>query len=45
MEEYVFAELYAWLEAHSGLSQSYLKPISASTNMANTSSLNKNKTS
>jgi dipeptidyl aminopeptidase/acylaminoacyl peptidase len=39
--EYVLADLYAWLEAHSGLSQSYFKPTITSTNIANTSSLNK----
>jgi hypothetical protein len=45
MEEYVFADLYAWLEAHSGLSQSHFKPTNAFTNTANTSSLNTIKTS
>jgi len=38
IEPYVLADLYAWLETHSGLSQSYFKPTSASTNMPNTSS-------
>ena len=42
---YVLADLYAWLEAHSGLSQAYLTPTTASTMGANTSSLNTNKTS
>jgi uncharacterized protein len=45
IEPYVLADLYSWLEAHSGLSQSYFKPTSASTDIANTSSLNTNKTS
>jgi hypothetical protein len=45
MEEYVFADLYAWLEAHSGLSESFFKPTNVFTNTANTSSLNTNKTS
>jgi pimeloyl-ACP methyl ester carboxylesterase len=44
IQQYVLADLYAWLEAHSGLSQSYFKPTSASTNISNTSSLNTNKT-
>jgi pimeloyl-ACP methyl ester carboxylesterase len=43
--EYVLADLYSWFQAHSGLSQSYFKPTSASTDIANTSSLNTNKTS
>ena len=45
IQQYVLADLYAWLEAHSGLSQSFFKPTSASTNIANTSSLITNKTS
>ena len=45
MEENVLADLYAWLEAHSGLSQAYFTPTTASTMGANTSSLNTNKTS
>jgi pimeloyl-ACP methyl ester carboxylesterase len=45
IEPYVLADLYSWLEAHSGLSQSYFKPTSASTDIANTSSLNTIKTS
>jgi uncharacterized protein len=45
IQQYVLADLYAWLEAHSDLSQSYFKPTSASTNIPNTSSLNTNKTS
>jgi uncharacterized protein len=45
IQQYVLADLYAWLEAHSGLSQSFFKPTSASTNIANTSSLITNKAS
>jgi len=45
IQQYVLADIYSWLEAHSGLSQSYFKPTSASTDIANTSSLNTNKTS
>ena len=45
MEENVLADLYAWLEVHSGLSQAYFTPTTASTMGANTSSLNTNKTS
>ena len=45
IQQYVLADLYAWLEAHSGLSQAYFTPTTASTMGANTSSLNTNKTS
>jgi alpha-beta hydrolase superfamily lysophospholipase len=49
IQQYVLGDLYAWLEAHSGLSQSYIKPTSAvstvSTTGANRSSLNTNTTS
>jgi uncharacterized protein len=38
--EYVLADLYSWLEAHSGLSHSYATTNAASTIGANTSSLN-----
>jgi len=41
--EYVLADLYSWLEAHSGLSHSYV--TASSTIGANTSSLNTNTTS
>jgi pimeloyl-ACP methyl ester carboxylesterase len=44
IEEYVLADLYAWLEAHSGLSHSYVTPTATSTIGANTSSLNTNTT-
>jgi uncharacterized protein len=44
-EPYVLADIYAWLEAHSGLSHSYVTPTAASTIGANTSSLNTNTTS
>jgi hypothetical protein len=43
IQEYVLADLYAWLEAHSGLSHSYV--TTASTIGENTSSLNTNMTS
>jgi uncharacterized protein len=43
-EPYVLADLYSWLEAHSGLSHSYVTTPTAST-IANTSSLNTNTTS
>ena len=45
IEQYVLADLYAWLEAHSGLSHSYVTTSTASTIGANTSSLNTNTTS
>jgi uncharacterized protein len=40
-EQYVLADLYAWLEAHSGLLYSYVTTIAASTLGANTSSSSK----
>jgi len=43
-EQYVLADIYAWLEAHSGLSHSYVTPTATSTIGANTSSLNSNTT-
>ena len=43
IQEYVLADLYTWLEAHSGLSHSYV--TTASTIGENTSSLNTNMTS
>jgi uncharacterized protein len=44
--DYVLADLYSWLEAHSGLSRSYVATSTANTiASANTSSLNTNKTS
>jgi uncharacterized protein len=45
IQQYVIADIYSWLEAHSGLSDSFFKPTNAFTNTANTSSLNTNKTS
>jgi len=42
--EYVLADLYSWLEAHSGLTDSYVT-TSASTMGVIKSSLNTNKTS
>ncbi|MDQ6862716.1 MAG: hypothetical protein M3044_02710 [Thermoproteota archaeon] len=42
--EYVLADLYAWLEPHSGLSHSFAT-TAASTLGANTSSLNTNTSS
>jgi alpha-beta hydrolase superfamily lysophospholipase len=38
IEQYVLADLYAWLEAHSGLSQSYVNTIEYSTLGSNSSS-------
>jgi hypothetical protein len=43
IEQYVLADIYSWLEAHSGLSHSYV--TTASTMGPNTSSLNTNTTS
>jgi len=40
IEQYVLADIYSWLEAHSGLSHSYV-----TTTGTNTSSLNTNTTS
>jgi uncharacterized protein len=45
IEQYVLADLYSWLEAHSGLSYSYVSTTTASNMGANTSSLNTNTTS
>jgi uncharacterized protein len=45
IQQYVLADLYSWLEAHSGLSHSYVSTTAASTIGANTSSLNTNTTS
>jgi hypothetical protein len=44
IQQYVLADLYSWLEAHSGLSRSSVTN-SASAMEANASSLNINKTS
>jgi uncharacterized protein len=44
-EQYVLADIYAWLEAHSGLSHSFSTTATASSIGANTSSLNTNTTS
>ena len=44
IEPYVLADIYSWLEAHSGLSHSYVA-TTTSTLGANTSSLNTNTTS
>ena len=47
IEQYVLADLYAWLEAHSGLSHTYVSttPAHATTTGANTNSLTTNATS
>src|SRR5437773_7115018 len=45
IQQYVLADIYAWLEAHSGLSHSYVTPTATSTIGANASSLNTNTTS
>ena len=45
IQQYVLADIYSWLEAHSGLSQPYLTPVVPSTTGTNTSSLNTNTTS
>jgi hypothetical protein len=45
IEQYVLADLYSWLEAHSGISHSYVTTATASPLGANTSSLNTNTTS
>ena len=47
IQPYVLADLYAWLEAHSGLSHSYVTTTTATSTIgvANTSSLNTNTTS
>jgi uncharacterized protein len=44
IQQYVLADIYAWLEAHSGLSH-FFATTSASTTKVNTSSLNTNTTS
>jgi uncharacterized protein len=41
IEDYVLADLYAWLESHSGLSHPYVTTITTSTIGANTSSPSK----
>ena len=43
IQQYVLADLYSWLEAHSGLSHSFA--TTTSTIGANTNSLNTNTTS
>ena len=45
IEPYVLADLYSWLEAHSGLSHSYVITSVASTMGTNTSSVNTSTTS
>jgi predicted esterase len=45
IQQNVLADLYSWLEAHSGLSHSFATTTTASTIGANTSSLNTNTTS
>jgi uncharacterized protein len=45
LQQYVLADLYAWLEAHSGLSDSSVTTSTASAIGANTGSSNTNKTS
>ena len=40
IQQYVLADLYSWLETHSGLSHSYVSTTTASAIGANTSSLN-----
>jgi len=45
IQQYVLADLYAWLEAHSGLSRSDITTSTASAIEANTNSLNTNTTS
>ena len=45
IQQYVLADIYSWLEAHSGLSNSYVTTSTASAIGANTSSLNTNTTS
>ena len=44
VQQYVLADLYSWLEAHSGISHSYVTTATASALGANTSSLNTNTT-
>jgi alpha-beta hydrolase superfamily lysophospholipase len=45
IQQYVLADIYSWLEAHSGLSHSYVTTSTASAIGANTSSSNTNTTS
>ncbi|MFZ0896124.1 MAG: prolyl oligopeptidase family serine peptidase [Candidatus Nitrosopolaris sp.] len=45
IQQYVLADIYSWLEAHSGLSHSSVTTSATSTIGANTSSLNTNTTS
>jgi hypothetical protein len=45
IQQHVLADIFAWLEAHSGLSYSYITTTGASTIGTNTSSLNTNTTS
>jgi len=45
IQQFVLADLYAWLEPHSGLSDTHVTPTVTSTMGENTSSLNTNKTS
>jgi pimeloyl-ACP methyl ester carboxylesterase len=45
IQQYVLADIYAWLESRSGLSHSYVTTTAASTIGANASSLNTNTTS
>jgi uncharacterized protein len=43
--EYVLADFYSWLEAHSGISHSYVAATASTTPGGNVSSLNTNTTS
>ena len=45
IQQFVLADIYSWLEAHSGLSHSYVGTTPASTTGTNPSSLNTNTTS
>ena len=45
IQQYVLADIYSWLEAHSGLSDPYPATAVPSTTGTNTSSLNTNTTS
>jgi predicted esterase len=45
IQQYVLADIYSWLEAHSGLSHSSVTTSATSTIGANTSSLNTNTSS
>ena len=42
IQQYVLADIYSWLEAHSGLSDSYVTTSTAPAIEANTNSLNTN---